>query len=120
MSFTKESMLDHFKLKETALMYDTTTGGITKVLTNDGLSLYLESSSLKRRVVLDNLVERSCYKGIDCSNSCYHDWSSEALVGYLAATMNNDQAAKVTTSAMDAQVISSNVFANLETYVREW
>src|SRR5438552_13917282 len=100
MSFTKESVLDHFKSNETALTYDATIGGVTKVLANDVLSLYLESNSLEGKVVLDNacgtgvitkgLIARTGDITIEAADI------SEAMVGYLSDTMiNNDKGAKV-------------------------
>ena len=121
MSFTKESVLDHFKSNETALTYDTTTGGVTKVLANDVLSLYLESNSLDGKVVLDNacgtgvvtkgLIARTGDITIEAADI------SEAMVGYLSDTMN-DKGAKVTANVMDAQVVPSDILADSGTYIR--
>ena len=108
MSFNKDTMLEHFQKNETALTYDATIGGVTRVLANDILSKYLETDSLEGKVVLDN----ACGTGVVTKELMSRTGDitveaadfSEAMVNYLNTSISNDKGAKVTANVMNAQV----------------
>lgn len=101
-----QSLSDFFKVTEAAKLYEIGTGGVTRVVANNVLSIYLDSNSLEGKVVLDN----ACGPGIVTTELLARTTNirieatdiSEPMIDCLKQSLAPN--ANVTAKVMDAQV----------------
>jgi len=106
MGSTNEEWVKHFKSNDTALNYDRQTGGVTKAVANDVITLYSKLEPLEGKIILDN----ACGTGVVTKQMLGHTNNlkieavdiAEPMIAYLRHSI--PAGAPVNTQVMNAQV----------------